>query len=269
MSSKLFPYKMKKGQWFRAEDVTDSDIAVIVDTTRDTIFFWEGARSSARSRSNARDLLGQLKKKYIPYKFQRVTNNSPEEILFKIEDLKAQSFTGRIPGVKFELKDFNKIFYILNIVSAVLAVISMVLIWQAPFWTETSTGLAHVHYSIDYNIHLLYVNLNSLLLLVAFLIIACTSFAGHVLKKKAYSTNTLVAMCFLFIAFFLMRIWDNIMYYEVVGNNLLFRKDVMLLFLLSMEVIIIPGMILSFLMGFNGLKELSKEEESEETEETK
>jgi len=255
---------MKKGQWFRAEDVTDSDIAVVVDTTRDTIFFWEGTKSSARSRSNARELLGQLKKKYIPYKFQRVTNNSPEEILNKLEELKAQSFTGRIPGVKLELKDFNKIFYLLNIVSAVLAVVSMVLIWQAPFWEETSAGLAYVHYSIDFNAHLLYVNLNSLLLLLSFLILACTSFAGHVLKKKAYSTNTLIAMCFIFIAFFLMRIWDNIIFYEELGNNLLFRKDVMLLFLLSMEVIIVPGMVLGFLMGFNGLKELSEEEDIEE-----
>ena len=61
MSSKLFPYKLTKGQWFRAESFTESDIAVIVDTTREMIWFWEGNKSSARSRSNARDMLGQLK----------------------------------------------------------------------------------------------------------------------------------------------------------------------------------------------------------------
>jgi len=98
------------------------------------------------------------------------------------------------------------------------------------------------------------------MLLSSFLILSCTSFAGYVLKKNDFALNNLVATCFIFVAFFLLRIWDNIMFYEEIGNNLLFRKDVLLLFLLSLEAILIPGMFLSLLIGLKGLKELRIEE---------
>ncbi|MHA1282859.1 MAG: hypothetical protein ACTSQP_10175 [Promethearchaeota archaeon] len=117
-ATKLFPYKMKKGQWFRAEDMTESDIVVIVDTSTETIWFYEGEKSSSRNRSIARELLGQLKRKYVPYRFKRVTNNSPEIILNKIDELKEKSFTGKIPGIKLELKDYSRIFYIMNLIAS-------------------------------------------------------------------------------------------------------------------------------------------------------
>ena len=107
-SSKLFPYKMKKKTWYRAEDVTESDIAVIVDTSRDTIFYWEGSKSSARNRSDAREILGQLKKKYIPYRFKRVTaTTSPSEVLDKLAELKAKSFTGKTAQHELFWREFR------------------------------------------------------------------------------------------------------------------------------------------------------------------
>jgi hypothetical protein len=256
MSSKLFPYKLVKGQWFRAESCTESDIAVIVDTTREMIWFWEGTRSSARGRSNARDMLGQLKKKYIVYKFKRVTSGSPEDILERLEDLREKSFTGKIPGLRLELKDFSKIFYFLNIISSFLMVSSIVLLWLMLFGPQTEVGVSLIHYSINFKEFTLNIDLISLILLLGFAIFVCSSLFGYFLKKKSFSSMTLIALCFIFIAFFMVRIWDISMFYENSGNNILIRKDVFILFVLSLNALIIPGIGIGLVVGILGLKNL-------------
>jgi hypothetical protein len=257
MSSKLFPYKLTKGQWFRAESFTESDIAVIVDTSREMIWFWEGTKSSARSRSNARDMLGQLKKKYIVYKFKRITLGSPEDILERLDELREKSFTGKIPGLKLELTDFSKIFYMLNIAASVLIIISVVVLWLMFFGSQIDVGgvLYYSIISIDFTQK---IDLISLILLLGFMLYICSSLFGHFLKKKLFSSMTLVALCLIFIAFFMVRIWDILMYYQESGNSILIRKDVFTLFILSLNLLTVPGLVIGLFMGLKGLKNLNK-----------
>ena len=259
MSSKLFPYKLTKGQWFRAESFTESDIAVIVDTNREMIWFWEGDKSSARSRSNARDMLGQLKKKYIVYKFKRITPSSPEDILERLEDLREKSFTGKIPGIRLELKDFSKIFYILNIVASSLVIIGTIILWMMLFGTQTEIGSA-LHYTLISTNFIENMNLTSLILLISFAIFACSSLFGHFLKKKLFSLMTLIALCFIFTAFIIVRIWDIIIFYQESGINIIIRTDVFILFILCLSLLMVPGLITGFVMGLLGLKNLKKVE---------
>jgi len=259
MSSKLFPYKLTKGQWFRAESFTESDIAVIVDTSREMIWFWEGTKSSARSRSNARDMLGQLKKKYIVYKFKRITLASPEDILERLDELREKSFTGKIPGLKLELTDFSKIFYMLNIAASFLIIISVAILWLLLFGHQIDVG-GTLHYSIISIDFIQKIDLISLILLLGFAIFVCSSLFGHFLKKKSFSLMTLIALCFIFIAFFMVRIWDIIMYYQESGNSILIRKDVFTLFILSLNLLMIPGLVIGLVMGLLGLKNLKKVE---------
>ena len=259
MSSKLFPYKLTKGQWFRAESFTESDIAVIVDTNREMIWFWEGTKSSARSRSNARDMLGQLKKKYIVYKFKRITSVSPEDILQRLEELREKSFTGKIPGLKLELTDFSKIFYILNVVASLLIIISACFLWVMLFASQIDIGGA-IYYSIISINFSQSIDLVSLILLISCAIFICSSLFGYFLKKKLFSLMTLIALCFIFIAFFMIRIWDVIVYYQEAGNSILIRKDVFILFILSLNFLIIPGLAIGLIMGLLGLKNLKKVE---------
>jgi len=267
MSSKLFPYKLVKGQWFRAESFTESDIAVIVDTNREMIWFWEGSKSSARSRSNAREMLGQLKKKYIVYKFKRVTSGSPEDITERLEALREKSFTGKIPGLKLELKDFSKIFYILNIAASALIIIGLIVSWLLTFGPQINIGgsLFYSFIFIDFTQNM---DLIGIILLLGFTIFVSSSLFGHFLKKRLFALMTLIALCFIFIAFFMIRIWDIIMYYQESGNTLLIRKDVFTLFIFSLSVLIIPGLITGLVTGLLGLKNLQKiEAEPEEEQE--
>ncbi len=255
--SKLFPYKMKKQTWFRAEDgINDSDIAVIVDTRpgSDTIWFWEGAKSSARSRSNAREILGQLKKKYIPYKFKRVTKNSPEEILLKLEELKGKSYTGKIRGIKYELKDFSRAFFSLNIIGGFIALFCIIYLAQIMTWNTTTKELSYTYYSIDYNMFLLIVNITSLCLLFLVFVFAGSAFFGGITKNKIFSVVTIIAAILSFIAFFMLRIWDQIIFYETVDQDLLIRKDILVIFAFCLEMLIGQVMVLSFLTGFLGIK---------------
>ena len=61
-------------------------------------------------------------------------------------------------------------------------------------------------------------------------------------------------------AFFMLRIWDNVMYYQESGNSILIRKDVFTLFILSLNLLMVPGLAIGLLMGLLGLKNLKKAE---------
>ncbi len=254
--TKLFPYKMKKSQWYRADDLNDSDIAVIVDTRAgsDTIWFWEGSKSSARNRSNAREILGQLKKKYIPYKFKRVTKNSPEEILLKLEELKEKSYAGTNRGIKYELKDFSRAFFTLNIIGGFIALFCIFFLTQVITWKTNTKEFSEPHYSIDFNVFLLVVNVTSLCLLSLVCCFAFSAFFGGITKNQTFSAITLIAAILAFIAFFMLRIWDQIIIYETVGQDIFIRRDILLMFSFCLEMIIGQVMVLSFLTGILGIK---------------
>ncbi len=261
MSFKLFPYKMKEGQWFKTSNCSESDIIVIVDTTREMIWFWEGSKSSARNRSNARGLLGQLKQRYIVYKFKRITNNSPEDILLSLETLKEKRYTDKISGGKYELKDFTRLLFFLNIIGSILATVTIVYLWSFLFWTETNT-----YYPIDKNDFLFYISLSSYCLLSSFIIFIISALYGHSLKKDKFATITLIAAIFMFTAFFIIFIWDNMFIYIKLEKEFLIRRDVLLLFVLCLEFLIIPGTVLGIIMGISGGKNISSEEKVEEVE---
>ncbi|MFO8018271.1 MAG: hypothetical protein R6U96_06515 [Promethearchaeia archaeon] len=258
---------MKKETWYRAKNLTESDIAVIVDTNTETIWFWEGNKSSARDRSTARDILGKLKKKYIPYTFKRVTKNSPDNILLKIDQLLEESFKGKIPGVRLESKDFSRIFYDLNIASCLLIGAVMIYLWSAFFWSSSAETLGYLHFSINYDLFLFYIAFNSYVLLVSCLIYMSSAFFGRILNKKLFSYLSLVAGVFTFITFFIMRIWDITIYFELEGNAILIRDDVFILFVMALEFLLAPALGIGIFTGIYGLTNINLLERTEENEE--
>lgn len=264
-ATKLFPYKMMRGQWFRADEMTDSDIVVIVDTSTETIWFHEGPKSSARNRSNAREMLGQLKKKYLPYRFKRVTNNSPEPILNKIDELQEKSFTGKIPGIKLEFKDYSKIFYILNLIGSGLLALSIAFLWT--ILLSANMGMdSYLHYEIDYNYFLFYIDFNSFNILAASLIFIISAFFGKLLKKNLFSFLSVIVGIITFIGFFILRIWDVLLFFEDRGNAILIRSDALTLFVLNLQILVMAGMIIGFLTAILGLKNIQIFEKVEQLE---
>ncbi|MGQ4875878.1 MAG: hypothetical protein ACP6IY_17575 [Promethearchaeia archaeon] len=264
-ATKLFPYKMKKGQWFRAEDMTESDIVVIVDTSTETIWFYEGEKSSSRNRSIARELLGQLKRKYVPYRFKRVTNNSPEIILNKIDELKEKSFTGKIPGIKLELKDYSRIFYIMNLIASCFAIFCSVFLWTLLFSKITELN-NYLHYKIDINLYLLYIDLNSYFLLASAFIFGVSGFFGKIIQKRLFSTLSIIVATIIFVSFFFLRIWDQFIFYDQSGNYYLIRSDALSLFIICIELLLIYSIIIGFFTAILGLKNIKIFEKVEEQE---
>ena len=262
-SLKLFPYKMRKGKWYRADDMSESDVIVIVDTKTEIIWFHEGSKSSARNRSNAREMLGQLKQKYIPYKFKRVTANSPEDILDKIDTLKEKSFTGKVPGIKLELKDYSRIFYILNLVSSVLIILGIIILWM-PLFSSSLTREGALHFSMDFNVFLFYADFTSLALLISSLIFGVSAFFGAILKKTLFSALSVVAAALAFAGFFILRIWDVMVVYELDGNSILIRFDALTLFILNIQILMFASTGVGFLTAVLGLKNIQLFERVEE-----
>ncbi len=266
-SVKLFPYKIYKGQWFRAKDLTDSDIAVIVDTDSDIIWYFEGDKSSARMRSHAREILGQLKKKYVKYTFKRVSPNTPEPILIKLDDLKKESFKGNLPGVKLGLRDFSRLFYILGIIAGGLLAFSFIYLLTALGWAQDTETYAHSHYIVNYISLTSYFDIVSFSALFAFILAVISAFFGAIIQKKAFSILITITAAISFFAFFILRIWDVMIFFEQVGNIVFLREDTIYLYLLIVSILEVLGILFAFygaITGFKGLKTIELIEPKEE-----
>ena len=271
-ASKLFPYKIKEGAWYRANEVAESDIVVIVDAQNETIWYWEGTKSSARIRNNAREKLGQLKKKYVPYTFKRVSPNTPEPVLSKLEELREVSFKGKVPGIKFELSDFSKMFYLLFLIGSVLGLFCAFYMLTGLFWDLKTSNLTFPSYSVPLKTFTLFIDINSFILLVGLILLFVSAFFGGIIQRKTFALACIIAGGLFFMSFFILRIWDALIFYDTQESNLLIRQDVLMLFFLVQEVILFFSSVLALSSGVLGLKGMKpsilEKEAGEKTEET-
>ena len=148
MSTNLFPYKYLKGQWYQADEINDSDVVVVVDTSQETIWFQAGNKSTARNRSDARALLGDLMEKYTSYEFKRVSNETPDDILVKLDDLKELYYVRSVGSLNYDLRKVSSIYFYLNSIGCLLLIISISFLGSLIFGSGTSFIDSHLHYSI-------------------------------------------------------------------------------------------------------------------------
>jgi len=254
MSSNLFPYKFVKDQWYKADNISKEDLAVIVDTNRYKIWVFEGSKSTARDRSNARELLGELKKNYPQYEFKEISDSAPFEVLEEIEKLKEMSYIKGFLGVRYNLKNFSRLYFYLNYGAAFLLILNMILLTEFLLASSTIIFNSYQHYSIFYNSFLFNVNFISILILCSFLIFLISALTALLLKKFKPFIYSFAASVFSFIGFFMLRIWNIILYYE--QNNLIIyiRKDVLILLVFDIQLLQIISIVLGFLTGLIGIK---------------
>ncbi|MFX0056942.1 MAG: hypothetical protein ACFE85_10365 [Candidatus Hodarchaeota archaeon] len=253
MSSNLFPYKFGKGQWYKTDNISENEIAVIVDTSRNTIWFFEGSKSTSRDRSNARELLGELRNNYMRYEFKKISDLSPFEILEELERLKEMSYIKGFLGVRYDLNKFSRLYFYLNYLGTFLLIINLVFLAEILLSSGTILYDSYLHYSIVSNTFIFSINLVSILMLASFLTFLISALMGLILKKFNSFLYSFIAFMFVFIAFFILRIWDIIIYYEQVDHIIYIRKDLLILLIFDLELLQIIGMILGFFTGLIGI----------------
>jgi hypothetical protein len=256
MSTNLFPYKYLKGQWYQADETNDSDVVVVVDTSQETIWFHAGNKSTARNRSDARALLGDLMEKYTSYEFKRVSNETPDEILVKLDDLKELYYVRSFASLNYDLRKVSSIYFYLNNIGCLLLIISISFLGFLIFGSGTSFIDSHLHYSILFENFKFQISFISMLLIVSFSIFVTSTLMGIFLKKKQLFTKTLIAGILTFIPFFIINIWDLSLYYEIIGRFIYFRIDVLIWFSFCIEILQTLAMVIGFYTGIISFKKI-------------
>ncbi len=256
MSTNLFPYKYLKGQWYQADEINDSNVVVIVDTSQEMIWFHAGNKSTARNRSDARGLLGDLMEKYMSYEFKRVSNETPDEILVKLDDLKELYYVRSVASLNYDLRKASIIYFYLNGIACLLLVISISFLGFLIFGSGTSFIDSHLHYSIFFKNFIFHISFISTLLIASFSLFVTSTIMGIFLKKKQLFTKTLISGILIFITFFIIKIWDISLYYEIIGQFIYLRIDALIWFAFCIEILQVLAMIIGFYTGIISFKKI-------------
>ncbi len=246
MSSNLFPFIFKNERWYNAEGINESDIGVIVDTDRAIIWFFEGSKSSARNRSSAKELLADLRQKYELYAFKHISNDSPKDILEYLEDLKKHDYITRIRYFQYDLGKISKYYFYLNNIGCLLLIIALTFLIGFILNSNTSYINTFDYFSIHINRFLFNVNFISILLIISFAIFVIASFFGVILNKRALFIYNLITGIVIFMAFFMLRIWDIVFYYDIIGSTINIRIDVIFLFIFNLSIFQILGVLFGY-----------------------
>ncbi len=251
MSSKLFSYLLKNNQWIKSDAISIDDVTVLVDTRRDIIWYLEGEKATARTKFDARGLLGELKKKYIPYKFKKIDSRAPIDVLDKIEELKKS--TSHL-GMKFrgkEIQEFSKYLYSLNIVAGILQIIGMIIITWALSWPQVYDSQSYLNYIINSNHFYFYIELDSLLLFFSLIIFIFTSFFGIILRRKIFTTSSIFLAVIIFLSLVYIRIGPTLLYFQATSPfpNILIRVDAFLFFIIGVDIILFVSIVGSIIPG--------------------
>ena len=250
MSTNLFPFIFKNERWYNAEGVNDSDIGVIVDTDRAVIWFFEGSKSSARNRSSAKQLLADLRQKYELYAFKSISNESPKDILEYLEELKKHDYITRIRYFQYDLEKISKYYFYLNNLGCLLLIIAFTFLTGFLFLSNKLYIDSFDYFSLDINRFLFIVNIVSILFISTFIIFILTSFFGVILNKRALFTYNLTTSITVFIAFFMLRIWDIVLYHEIIGSVIYIRMDVVFLFIFNLDIFQLLALIFGYFAVF-------------------
>ena len=250
MSTNLFPFIFKNERWYNAEGVNDSDIGVIVDTDRAVIWFFEGSKSSARNRSGAKQLLADLRQKYELYAFKRISNDSPKDILEYLEELKKHDYITRIRYFQYDLEKISKYYFFLNNLGCLLLIIALTFLSGFLFLSNRLYIDPFDYFSLDLSRFMFIVNIVSILSICSFIIYIMTSFFGVILNRRALFIYNLITSISVFMAFFMLRIWDIVLYHEITGNVIFIRMDAFFLFIFNLDIFQLIGLIYGYVAVF-------------------
>ena len=264
MSSNLFAYKFKNDQWHNADDINESDIVVLVDSSRNIIWYLEGRNSSARKRNKARGLLGELKKKHATYKIKKVKSDTPRDIIRELQILREQFFTSTIRNLNVDISKISSVYFYLNIFGNLLTIISLTIIILLIGGSGTQIYENYMHFSIkliDFEMIFLMLFLLSLISFILFL------FAGLIvliLKQKIVATYNIFGSLLIFIIFYMISTWTNILFFEFSYQSILIRIDTFTLFAFSLIILYIVSLLIGCVMSIVGFKKVDFAIEEEE-----
>ena len=256
MSSSLFAYKYSKGEWFVADDLHESDVVVIIDTSRESIWFFSGKHSTARNRSNARELLSDLIKQYTSYVIKIVSGDSPDDILVKIEDLKEKYFKRKLANLNYDLRKISQAFFYLNLIACLALMIAIT------FSVLLFTGSNYImfenyyHYSMAVETFSSQILFITSLFFVSFIIFSTLTLMAIFTNTRLLILLGIIISISTFFGFFIVYIRDMLIFSEVIGGRIYIRMDIFFLFILNINIFGSIALIVGFYLLIVGQKKI-------------
>ena len=254
MSSNLLAYKFKSKQWDKAEGINESDVAVIVDSTRDLIWYFEGKKSSARKRNKARNSLNLLKNQHSTYKFKKVNRMAPRDIIREIAILKEDFFISSLKSLNVDVLKVSKAYFYLNCIGGLFNIINFVISFLFVLGSSRVILSGYINYSLSDSNFQLYLSLQSILSLSSFILFTSTAVISILFKQRLPAVYNILGSILIFIAFFMLLTSNALIYREVIFEQIFIRADAFVLFNLNIEMLYVISLFIAFIMGITAFK---------------
>jgi len=252
-STNLFSYKMKKGQWTKTDSLTESDIAVIIDVDSEIFWFWEGPYSNSRDRYNARQILGQLRKKYTSYKFKRINDEASESVKDKIEALQIRALAKKKTDKKYKLKNVSTIVHSISLINTILIIITIILLMEIFFQSQVILpNLVINKYLFNFII-----GISSIISLISFILFIISAIYMEISRNKLLIIVSLIGCCLVFLPFFMLRIWDMLLITGSSNEQYLIQNDAIAFFVFCLDIFFVLSIICSFSIGILGFMKIT------------
>jgi len=258
MSSNLLPYKFKSKQWHKAEGINESDVAVIVDPSRDLIWYFEGKNSSARKRNKARNSLGELKDQHATYKFKKVNRSTPRDIIREFAILKEDFYNIAVKNLNVNVSLISKSYFYLNILGGLLNIISFVFSLFLVIGSSTSILDNNIHYILNATNFQSYLILLFVTSLISFIFYAISAVICSLFKQRTPAIFNIIGSILTFMAFFIISVSDSLMYSVSNFQQVFIRADVFILFNIYIETLFLISLGIAFIMGTIGFKRIDQ-----------
>lgn len=252
-STNYFSYKMKKGQWAKADALNESDIAVIIDINMEIFWFWEGTHSTARDRYNARQILGQLRKKYTSYRFKRINKEASEDVRDQLELLQIHALARKKSDKKNIIKNLSNIFHTISLINCTLIIITIILLTSMFFQFQAINPDLYINQNNFISIFVI----SSLLLLLSFILFIISATYSGISRNTLLLIISIIGCCLIFIPFFILRIWDVILIHVISNEQYIFQNDAIFFFIFSMDIFLVLNILCSLSIGIMGFMNVS------------
>lgn len=252
-STNLFSYKMKKGQWAKTDSLTESDIAVIIDVDLEIFWFWEGPYSNTRDRYNARQILGQLRKRYTSYKFKRINEEASESVKDKIEALQIRALAKKKKDKKYKLKNISTIVHSIDLINAILIIITIVFLMGIFFQSEVFLPNLAIN-KMYFNLTLL---ISSIISLISFILFIISAIYMGIARNLQLTIISIIGCCLIFVPFFMLRIWDTLLITNSINEQYLIQNDAIGFFIFNLDIFFVLSIICSLTIGILGIMNIT------------
>ncbi|MFX1276077.1 MAG: hypothetical protein ACFFBP_01680 [Promethearchaeota archaeon] len=253
---------MKKGQWTKTDSLTDSDISVIIDINSEIFWFWEGPQSTARDRYNARQILGQLREKYISYKFKRINKEASEYVRDELEALQIYALAKKKSDKRNQLKNLANIIHFISLMNSFFNIIIIILLIGV--LVQSQSIFPYIFFNqINFNFTL---EICSLILILSLIILILSAIYMGISRNRFLLVISIIGCCFNFISLFMLRIWDELLIVISSGQHYLIQIDAIFFFIFSIDIFLILSIsccLIVGIMGFMNVKYFIKRFEKE------